>query len=171
MMRGTWRATCAPPLREAGKPARRKRRCRATPGVRSAWLQSKGIERCAERVLSRHTPTRKSRDPASERRREMTTDSGRRPHRFSATPALRLHCVNASFVKDDERLTSSFPVYKKHPEKRLSKLFKPNQKKFDSSFSFLLSFPARNIAGKSNPHQGINGPTIHFRFYYVSNDK
>ncbi|MDW9231952.1 hypothetical protein C7S15_6171 [Burkholderia cepacia] len=90
MMRGTWRATRAPPLREAGKPARRKRRCRATSGVRFARLRSKGIERCAERALSPHTPTSKPRDPASERRREMTTDSGQLT---AAAPVLGNACA------------------------------------------------------------------------------
>ncbi|WP_124842068.1 hypothetical protein [Burkholderia cepacia] len=98
MTRGTWRATRAPPLREAGKPARRKRRCRATPGVRSAWLQSKGTERRAERALSRHTPASKPRDPASERRREMTTDNGQRTAdsgRTGSRQRLRFACIAA----------------------------------------------------------------------------
>ncbi|MDN7858437.1 hypothetical protein QZM81_21795 [Burkholderia cepacia] len=55
-----------------GKAGKKEKKMPCNTGVRSAWLQSKGIERCAGRVLSRHTPARKPRDPASERRREMT---------------------------------------------------------------------------------------------------
>ena len=107
-MHGTWRATCAPPLRESGKQARRKRRCRATPGVRSARLQSKGIERCAARVLSRHTPARKPREPISEHRREMTAAAPVLGNACAA-PALR-QISHSSMMTND--LHNRFPFIK-----------------------------------------------------------